>query len=126
MLAAERLDDLDAGDGLLDPVGEGGDLVLDGAVHRADLAAEGVGPPGNGRQEQHREQGELPVHLEQRDGDADQQQQHDGDLGQATAGEGPDGLDVGGGACHQLAGLGLVVEAEGEALDVGVQRLPKL
>ena len=68
-----------------------------------------------------REEGELPVHLEEGDSDADEQQEHGGDLGEAAADEGADGLDIGGGAGHQLAGLGLVVEAEGEPLDVGVE-----
>ena len=124
-LGAEPLDDTDPREALLHDPREIGELLLQGEVHRRDPVGEPSGRHVEERQCAEREQREdrvLPHHDHQdathrehrRDGQRDED--HDGlHL-----------LDIGVGARHELAGLGLVVEREVQPLKVREQPVAEI
>ena len=71
-------------------------------------------------------QGESPVGGEQQVQAADQQHEGSDDLNDAGADEGAHHVDIAGGTGQKLAGLGTVMVAERETLDVIVERVAQV
>ena len=110
---------------LLDDARDVGELLLDPEVHRRDPPREARRRDVEERQRAEREHREHPFfgqhdpeHAEHREGARDGERDQDDRV--------LDLLDVGVGACHELAGLGLVVEREVQPLQVGEQAVAQV
>ena len=117
-LAAERLDDADAGDVLLQRGGDLGQPLSGAAVGARRVAAEQRGGDRHPREHGQRRQRQLPVQVEQHQRGADQR---DGVLkqgGGAVCDQRLQRLDVVGQARDDDAGAGALEEAQVEPLDV--------
>ena len=116
---AEDLDDLDAGDVFLEDGGHLAGLCLHSAPRVSQLAGHSKCAPEDGGHEEHDDYGEPPVDVEHDDGHEEEGGDHRESADEGGAHETLDGLDVGGGLGHEVAGLLLVVEAEAEVLEPG-------
>jgi len=124
-LAAERLHDPDAGGRLLHQRGEVALVVLDLAGHAPVAASEARGDNGQRQERGTHEGGEGQVQAGQQADDHDERHRVDHHHHQAEADEPPYDVEVGHGPGQQLPRLPLVVERGWQALEVGVEVVPK-
>ncbi len=125
-LAGERLDDPHPGDVLL---GVGGELA-DALLHLLDrgprAAAVAVGDDHDERHRRQRDQAQLGVDHDHHDAGEHDREDRLQDEHEPVAEEEAHGLEVHGGARHQLTGLLVVEEAELQALQVAVDPLAQV
>ena len=111
---------------LLQPGVQGGDLLLDHPKQGPALARHEREQGEHRHHHRHHVQGQPPVGDEQQVQAADHQQHGGDDLDDAGADEGAHHVDVAGGPGQKLAGLGAVMVAERQALDVIVEGIAQV
>ena len=89
------------------------DRFINLSEHGARLETKDAEEPQHQREDNHRHQGQPPIHGEEEDQAADEHYHRIEELQKAHAGEHAHQLHIVGGAGEQLTGLGLVVVAEG-------------
>ncbi len=121
VLLRERLDDVDAGDGLL---GDDCDLcerLLHLAQDRLGHSAVAVGRERDDRRDRERDERKLPAVDEEDRRDDEDRDDVLREEDEAVAEEEAHRLEVDRRARHELAGLAAVVEAEGQSEEMGVE-----
>ncbi len=118
-LAAEGLDDPQAGDGLLEVGVDQADPVAGELVRGDRLAAEHDRADDQQRERGEDDQGELDVEDEERDQDPEEGEDGDDGGDQACLQERGQRVHVGGHPSHDLAGQLALVVVEAEALELG-------
>ena len=126
VLLREGLDDAHSDDRLLRLRRDVGDALLDVAQHRVGSPRIARRDDRDGRQQHEGDQGELPARDHEQDRGRDERGAVLRDEHEPVAEEHAHRAHVARGAREQLAGLVLVVEAEGHALEVRVERLAQV
>ena len=126
VLLREGLDDAHADDRLLGLRRDVGDALLDVAQHGMRAARVARGDDRDRRQQDERDQRELPARDDEQRSGGDQRGAVLRDEDEPVAEEHAHGADVARRAREQLAGLVLVVEAERHPLQVRVERLAQV